>query len=299
MLPTALSRPTPAPVPTVSPPALASLQGLSAQGRVWRAHSLGQTTAAVLPSGFAALDAELPGGGWPMQAVTELLTPQAGVLEWRLLAPALHAWWAAQATPNQAAPGRGRRAARAEPARRTLLLINPPHTPHLPGLLGLGMQAPALVWVATATPAQALWTAEQAIKSRVAVLAWLPEARPEQLRRLQVHAQSSDAPAFLVRPEHAAQQPSAAPLRLAVRPGEGWALDVHLLKRRGPAHEGWLKLPAVPSAVEPLLTAGWRLPAPAEISAPMPAEPATPAAPIHSPSPAEHPHALARPVLPA
>lgn len=288
-----------------APPAPAPLTPtlLAAQGRVWRAHSLGQATAAVVPSSFAALDAELPGGGWPLQAVTELLVPQAGVLEWRLLAPALRAWWAAQAIPNQASPARGRRAARAEPARRTLLLVNPPHTPHLPGLQGLGLdpgrQAQALVWVATATPAQALWTAEQAIKSRVAVLAWLPEARPEQLRRLQVHAQSSDAPAFLVRPEHAGQQPSAAPLRLAVRPGEdsgGWALDVHLLKRRGPAHEGWLKLQAVPGAVEPLLTAGWRLPAPAEISAPTPA---VPAAPLHSPSPTERPHALARPVLPA
>lgn len=124
----------------------------------------------------------------------------------------------------------------------------------------------------------------------MAVLAWLPEARPEQLRRLQVSALGSDAPAFLVRPERAGQQSSAAPLRLAVRPGEGWGLDVHLLKRRGPAHEGWLALPAVPGAVEPLLTAGQRQPQfqPQPQAAPGP----VPAAP-----PMERPHALARPLL--
>lgn len=251
------------------------------QGRLWRGSSLGAAAAPTLPSGFAALDAELPGGGWPLQAATELLTPQPGVLEWRLLAPALSGWWAGQAGPG-ACPGRRAQAA-AAPALRSLLLINPPHAPHLPGLQALGLPPAALVWVAAATPAEALWAAEQAVKSRVAVLAWLPEARPEQVRRLQVNALGSDAPLFLIRPERAGQQSSAAPLRLVVKPGEGWRLDVHLLKRRGPAHAGWLKLAAVPGAVEPLLTAAKRKGPPAP--APTPARP-----------PTERHDALARPV---
>ena len=258
------------------------------EGRLWRGSSLSTAADPALASGFAALDAELPGGGWPLRAVTELLTPQFGVLEWRLLAPALRGWWAAQALPGAAAGAAGRRARASMPALRSLLLINPPHTPHLPGLQALGLPHGALVWVSAATPAQALWAAEQAIKSRVAVLAWLPEARPEQIRRLQVNALSSDAPAFLVRPERAGQQSSAAPLRLVVKPGEGWGLNVHVLKRRGPAHEGWLELPAVPGAVEPLLTAAKRKPAPAPGPAPAPA-PASP--------PTERADALARPVL--
>lgn len=267
-------------------PGQPSLEALL-QGRLWRGSSLGAAAAPTLPSGFAALDAELPGGGWPLRAVTELLTPQFGVLEWRLLAPALQRWWAAQALPA-AAPGRRARAA--TPALRSLLLINPPHAPHLPGLQALGLPSSALIWVTATTPAEALWAAEQAIKSRVAVLAWLPEARPEQIRRLQVSALSSDAPAFLVRPERAGQQSSAAPLRLVVQPGEGWALNVHLLKRRGPAHEGWLQLPAVPVAVEPLLTAAKRKPLPAPGPAPSPAP--APASP-----PLERADALARAVL--
>ncbi|KQV61047.1 hypothetical protein ASC95_06440 [Pelomonas sp. Root1217] len=257
------------------------------QGRLWRGSSLSTAADPTLASGFAALDAELPGGGWPLRAVTELLTPQPGVLEWRLLSPALRGWWAAQALPT-AAPGRRGRAS--TPALRSLLLINPPHAPHLPGLQALGLPPSALIWVQAGTPAQALWAAEQAIKSRVAVLAWLPEARPEQIRRLQVNALSSDAPAFLVRPERVQQQSSAAPLRLVVQPGEGWSLTVHVLKRRGPAHEGWLTLPAVPGAVEPLLTAAKRKPLPVPAPTPEPA-------PVPVSPPTERPHALARPVL--
>jgi protein ImuA len=276
------------PCAALAPPAVRlPLDDARLQGRLWRGSSLSPTADPTLASGFTALDAELPGRGWPLQAVTELLTPQPGVLEWRLLAPALRGWWAAQALPA-AAPGRRGRAVTPKP--RSLLLINPPHTPHLPGLQALGLPPSALIWVEAGTPAQALWAAEQAIKSRVAVLAWLPEARPEQIRRLQVNALSSDAPAFLVRPERVQQQSSAAPLRLLVQPGEGWGLAVHLLKRRGPAHEGWLTLPAVPGAVEPLLTAAKRKPLPA----PMPEPSPTPVSP-----PMERPHALARPVLQA
>jgi protein ImuA len=271
--------------PVAQPSGRLPLDDARLQGRLWRGSSLGAATDPTLPSGFAALDAELPGGGWPLRAVTELLTPQSGVLEWRLLAPALQRWWAGQATPAPAAGRRARQAA--APALRTLLLVNPPHAPHLPGLQALGLPPAALVWVATSTPAEALWAAEQAIKSRVAVLAWLPEARPEQIRRLQVGALSTDAPSLLLRPERAAQQSSAAPLRLLLRPGEGWALDVHLLKRRGPAHEGWLRLPAVPGAVQPLLTAARRKPLPAPAPAPEPVSPPTERAP----------HALAGPVL--
>jgi protein ImuA len=258
--------------------------------QLWRGSAMGSPATPTLPSGFAALDAELPGGGWPTGAAVELLADQPGVLEWRLLAPGLRAWWAAQALPG---PSAGRRAAPV-PAARTLLLINPPHTPHLPGLQALGLPPSAFIWVAAQTPAEQLWAAEQAIKSRVAVLAWLPEARPEQIRRLQVGALSSDAPIFLMRPERAGQQSSAAPLRLVAKPGEGWTLAVHVLKRRGPAHEGWLALPAVPGAIEPLLTAARRQRPPLPVPAPVPLP-----VPVPAGSPTERHHALALPVLPA
>jgi protein ImuA len=58
---------------------------------VWRANQLGRAATPVLASGYDELDAELPGGGWPLSALTELLLPHAGIGELRLLAPVLAA----------------------------------------------------------------------------------------------------------------------------------------------------------------------------------------------------------------
>src|SRR4051812_50133788 len=68
---------------------------------VWRGGSLAQAIAA-LPSGFAALDAELPGAGWPRQALTELLADGAGIGQPQLILPALAAL---TATRRRAVPG--------------------------------------------------------------------------------------------------------------------------------------------------------------------------------------------------
>ena len=42
---------------------------------------------AVVPTGFAALDAQLPDGGWPCQCLTELRQPQPSLCKWHPLAP--------------------------------------------------------------------------------------------------------------------------------------------------------------------------------------------------------------------
>src|SRR5215472_758540 len=57
---------------------------------VWRGGALARQLA-TLSTGFAALDAELPGGGWPRQALTELLGVEPGVGELGLILPALAA----------------------------------------------------------------------------------------------------------------------------------------------------------------------------------------------------------------
>jgi protein ImuA len=212
--------PHPAPaLPSALPPA------------VWRGDSLDTGIRAGQPSGFAALDALLPGGGWPLGGLTEILQAQPGALEWRLLGPSLR-----------------------QAGDAPLLLVHPPAMPHLPGLRGEGLGP--LVWIDAATPQQQLWATEQALQSSgaAAVLAWLPQARPEQLRRLQVHALGAGMPAFIFRPLAARAQSSAAPLRLLLRAASAWQLEVQLFKRRGPAHAGWLQLAAVPAALDPLLT---------------------------------------------
>ena len=213
---------SPTPGGLALPPAVAAA--------VWRGDALGRPVGTTWPSGFDALDAVLPGGGWPGGALTELLLPQAGTLEFRLLGPLL----------GRIAAGGAR-----------VVLVGPPRPPHAPGLLPHGIGTEALVWVRADTVAERLWATEQLLKagSCGAVLAWLPQARPDQLRRLQVHAAASTAPALLCRPAAAAHESSAAPLRLLAQAGPGWALQVDLLKRKGPPLDRTLTLSAPPAGL--------------------------------------------------
>jgi protein ImuA len=207
----------------------------SVEAALWRGDQLGSTVTKVVATGFAALDAELPGGGWPARSLTELLQPQPTVLEWRLLAPAM-----------RQVVARG----------DDIIVVGPPKHPHLPGLRDEGIDERRLVWIQAATPSERLWVTEQLVKANAAgmLVAWLPQARQEQIRRLQVCAQGCDCPVVLCRPAAAQNEPSAAPLRLQVAFGPDWELQVRLLKRKGSAHEGVLHLPSIPRGLAPLIT---------------------------------------------
>lgn len=205
------------------------------EAALWSGTELGTPISSVVPSGFAALDAELPGGGWPCRSLTEVLSPQPSVLEWRLVGPAL---------------------GRVVSDGGQVTVVGPPKHPHLPGLRHAGIDEQHLVWVQAEAPAERLWCTEQLIKANAcgAIVAWLPQARPEQIRRLQVCAQACDGPVFLFRPAAAQHESSAAPLRVMARFGVDWELHVHVIKRRGPAHEGALRLPSFPGGLSAVLT---------------------------------------------
>ena len=191
---------------------------------------MGVPAGQIVPSGWDALDHELPGGGWPCGALTEVLSPQPGTLEWRLLAGALQ---------HLAADG------------GTITLIGPPRPPFLPGLLQLGLTARQLLWIRAETVQERLWAAEQLLQAdgEGALLAWLPQARPEQLRRLHHHAQHRRLLVVALRPDAARLDASPAPLRVSARLGAHWSLHVHVLKRRGPAHDTPLELQAIPGGL--------------------------------------------------
>lgn len=237
-----------------APPVGSPTEALLADPRLWRAASLGACTSPCVTSGFAELDAQLPGGGWPTRSVCEILQAQGGMAEWRLLGPALRGLLQPpRPLPQQAGRKKPRSPA---PALRPVLLINPPCAPHLPGLRAHGLSEQQLVWIAPPQAEQALWATEQAIKANAAaaLLAWLPAARPEQIRRLQAAALGCSAPVFLFRPLAVQAQSSAAPLRLRLAPGSHWRLEVQILKRRGPALDAPLQLPALPSALADVLS---------------------------------------------
>lgn len=202
---------------------------------VWRGRDIASTVSVACQSGWRELDAELPGGGWPARSLTEILSPQPSLLEWRLLGTGL--------------------------ARRTagggqVVLVGPPKNPHLPGLMHAGLSPKQLVWIRADKPTDRLWATEQLIKgnSAGAIVAWLPHARQEQIRRLQVCALTCEAPVFLLRPESARDESSAAPLRLHVRMALDWELLVTVFKRRGAVHDRVLRLPSVPGGLQAILT---------------------------------------------
>ncbi|THC56144.1 cell division protein, partial [Burkholderia cepacia] len=56
---------------------------------LWRASQLARSSVRGVDTGHPELTAELPGGGWPAGALIELLAPQPGIGELRLLAPVL------------------------------------------------------------------------------------------------------------------------------------------------------------------------------------------------------------------
>ena len=205
------------------------------EAAIWRGDQLGSPVTRVIASGFDALDAELPGSGWPCHSLTEILQPQPTVAEWRLLAPAMR---------------------RVVASGGNVVVVGPPKSPHLPGLKYAGLDERQLVWIQAEAPAERLWVTEQLIKTNAAglLVAWLPQARQEQIRRLQVCAHGCEGPAFLCRPAAAQHEPSAAPLRVELTFGVDWELHVHVLKRKGPTHEGLITLRSVPGGLESIIT---------------------------------------------
>jgi len=185
---------------------------------VWRAGQLARFATPVFPSGFAALDAQLPGAGWPGAMLTELISREPGIGELRLLVPLLR---------------------RLTQERRFTIMLGPPQIPYAPALAAYGIDPDYLLIVEAAHAAHRLWAIEQALRSSScgALLAWLPprpHTRPEHLRRMQLAARTGHGPAFLFRPLDAQFEASPAPLRLLLLPQAEERLAVHILKRRGP-----------------------------------------------------------------
>ncbi|HZV55384.1 MAG TPA: SOS cell division inhibitor, partial [Rhodocyclaceae bacterium] len=135
--------------------AVAMLPDILARPDIWRGDRLVEAPLPAVASGFAALDAELPGGGWPRGALTELLVDGAGLGELSLLTFAL---------------------AYVREAGGWSLLVAPPHPPHAPAWAAAGVDLARLAVVSPASSRDALWAMEQALASGAprAVVGWLP-----------------------------------------------------------------------------------------------------------------------------
>lgn len=190
--------------------AVVAIDALLHQRHVWKGQPAPLPPSAQ-PTGHAALDAVLPTGGWPEAALSELLIPVDGVGELQLLWPAL---------------------ARLSQAGERIVLVAPPYIPFAPAWQAAGIELRQLQVVEAGSPRDALWAAEQCLRSGScgAVLCWPLAAGDRALRRLQVAAESGRTLAFAIRPLTAARNPSPAALRIAIdaRPAQ-----LRVLKCRG------------------------------------------------------------------
>jgi hypothetical protein len=181
-------------------PSLDELDGL-----VWRGRGARRWARTALPTGFAALDSFLPGGGWPLGGLIEVFVERYGVGELTLLIPALKALTRAGPQNN----------------RKWVVWIAPPFVPFAPALKQRGIDVDALLLVQPTTrnkDKDCLWTVEQVIRSGSSsgVLAWLAAADHVALRRLQLAAEEQGCWTVLFRPLAARRDRSPAALRIGV-----------------------------------------------------------------------------------
>ncbi len=214
----------------------ASVAELAKLPGVWRGGELEHVVHPVVATGHAALDRELPGGGWPVGTLSEVLHDGVGIGEVSFLARAL---------------------ARASEGERLVAWINPPHLPYAPALAEAGIALERCMIVRPGSREDALWAAEQALRSGAcgAVLLWLAAEAGRRgrasdeyacLRRLQMAAEAGRAMAVFFRPGAAESLSTPAHLRVVLAREQG-RLELRIPKRRGPP------------LVDPvMIDAGWR-----------------------------------------
>ncbi len=192
--------------------------------RVWRGRN-GDCNQARMPiglsSGYEKLDRHLPGGGWPQQALTEILSEQHGIGELQLLMPALASLSIEDPGPDHAKPG-------------WIAWVAPPFQPYPPALQKWGVNLSSMLIVRPRNDSEILWSAEQALSSGTcaAVLLWPETLDDKASRRLQLAAEKGNSWAIAFRPLAAGSEPSAAALRIELR-ADRESTRLTILKSRG------------------------------------------------------------------
>lgn len=232
------------------------------------------TGACLTATGYPALDAFLPGRGWP-SGLIEILSDAPGLAEAALLCP----MWRSLDDPARGS---------ASPWIAWVVPERLPWVPHAPGWAQLGLNPERLIWVRTASMADAAWSIEQMLHQRAArSVVWVaPQARPLALRRVHWAARSAGVPLFACRPLGSRHDASPALLRVVLRPATPTGLHLEIIKCAGPRPLSGVELPH-PLALH-------LLPRPPIASRPAPVAPAP--STVGAPVAMAH-HAVDRPAL--
>jgi len=204
-------------------------QLLEQLARLCRNGDSGRAARLAAPSGFPELDANLPGGGWPIGAIAELLSDAVGIGELSLLVPVL---------------------SRLARAGRYIAWVAPPYLPYAPALAQRGLPLERVLLIRTRSLPDSLWATEQALRCPAvgAVLGWPTYIVDKNVRRLQLAAEAGGSLGILHRPLKAARESSPAALRLRLHAApDGLVIEIH--KARGGRAGLKLRVALTPTAV--------------------------------------------------
>lgn len=178
----------------------------------WRGTS-GFTNTLSLPTGYPQLDQCLPGGGWPLGALTEILVENTAETPLWLITPAL-------VTLNH--------------EQRWQAWVAPTGIPYAPALANAGINLSKMLLIHPPARNDLLWTIEQSLGSSIcsAVLSWPQRLRGTASRRLQLAAERGRSWGLCFCLCSYAQYQTMAALRLLFRPNRRGA-EVTILKCRG------------------------------------------------------------------
>ncbi len=190
---------------------------LKTQPALWRGRDQYNNDASIA-TGYRTLDDALPGNGWSIGCLTELLCAQQGIGEFSLLLPALQ---------------------RVTADKQWAALINPPYIPYAPALANAGIKLDHLLIVECKDDAETLWACEQVLRAGVfaAVISWVKRSSAQKQRRLQLAAEAGRAWATMYRPAIARKEHSPAAIRIAIK-ANPQQLHLSVFKSRGknPGH---------------------------------------------------------------
>lgn len=192
-----------------------SLHTLLHRPDVWRANDTAADACPTVSTGHPALDAELPGGGWPIGDMSEVLTDCCGHGEVSLLLPML---------------------AQASLADGWVAWVAPPWYPNVSALAAAGLCTPRMLMIQAGSAGERVWALRHALNSGAcsAVAGWLDRVDTALLRRLQLAVREAALPLVLFRPASDAHMASPAALRLQVSGAAEGEARIDILKRRGP-----------------------------------------------------------------
>jgi hypothetical protein len=206
-------------------PSIGTLDELLNHPALWRAgdHTQNSKHHRTYSSGFVELDRCLIGGGWPTNALVEILHGSSGIGELSLMLPAM-----AQVIRDG----------------RWVVCVMPPYRIAAPAMYAHGIEPEKVLVVRDCTYEESIWACEQAMRSGACggLLIWsrtvekasvvVRQRGLQELRRLQLAANAGDTLAVLFRDVQARATASAAVVRVQLHPRDD-GLDVELFKSRG------------------------------------------------------------------